>query len=249
MKISEKVEQIFAHAVTLAQNGKLKNTIYALGSEVFILNMDNSVLLNFELRKTEAPFTSPISFVANDYDSRDFHEEEGKIVFTQKKDEYTRKKTCSTPGDTPEDIKKMFKGFKPLKGNVATINEKVLSLLDESLSHIEISVKDGKLKLVQRNIYSGSVIEIEEIQEGLGILSNDLKDFDPIGIRTSDFQALFTFQSSLYFGFPENGEEYIYITNVNNKRKMGGVIATCVYDELGTVTESKKVGKRKKKKG
>ena len=139
MKISEKVEQIFAHAVALDQNGKLKNTIYALDNEVFILNMDNSVLLNFELRKTETPFTSPISFAANDYDSRDFDEVNGKIIFTQKKEEYVRKKSCSTPGESPKDIKSMFEGFDPLKGNVATIHEKVLSLLNEDLSHIEFS--------------------------------------------------------------------------------------------------------------
>ena len=72
MKITDLVEQIFAHAVALDQSGGLRNTIYAIGSEIYILNYDHTVLLRFRLRRSEACFETPVSFRANDYDSNGF---------------------------------------------------------------------------------------------------------------------------------------------------------------------------------
>ena len=76
MKITGQIEQIFAHAVALDQNGGLRNSIYAEGKEIFIMNYDHTVLLRFKLRESENPFSGPISFKANDYDSPEFYEEE-----------------------------------------------------------------------------------------------------------------------------------------------------------------------------
>lgn len=244
MKISGTIEQIFAHAVALDQSGGLKNSIYADGKEVFIMNYDHTVLLRFKLRGSENPFDNPISFKANDYDSNEFYEEDGKIVFVSGIKGYERKKTCGKAEYTPEEVKKLFKEYKKELGERETlvIDKSIISLLDQDLSHIEFSGKKGEpLKMIQRNIYSGGVVEISEKTEGL--FSNELKkDFGPVGVKTADFIALFTFQDSLVFDFPDtNKEDYIFVHSVDKKKRdMSGCIALCLYDELIKIQESRR---------
>lgn len=245
-KISDRIEGIFAHAVAMEQSGRLKSTIYCLENEIFILNSDNTVLLRFLLRKTETPFKHPVSFRANDYDSRSFYEEDGKIIFVTENENFTRTKSCSTPGDTPEDIKTLFGNYEKLTDNKIVLNREILSLLDDSLSHVEISAPAKDLSIVQRNIYSGSVITVKRKKgEGLGMLANAdgiTDEFGPIGLRTDDFAALFTFVDNISFAFPSGDTDYCYIRSMDQKLAMEGIIATCVYDELGGVEVSRKGG-------
>jgi len=244
MKITGQVEQIFAHAVALDQNGGLKNSIYADGREVYIMNYDHTVALRFRLRASENPFENPISFKANDYDSSEFYEEDGKIVFINQIQGYQRKKTCGKAEYTPDEVKGMFKSFMADKTARETlvIDRSILSLLDTDLSHIEFSGKKGEsLKMIQRNIYSGGIIEVSEKTEGLfdNVLS---EDFGPVGIKTNDFAALFTFQDTLKFEFP-NGEEedFIVIRSIDkSKRDMVGVVACCLYDEIIQIQEARR---------
>ena len=243
-KIGKRVEEIFAHGVALDQSGKLRNTIYCEGSEVYVINSDQTVLLKFRLRGSEAPFEHPVSFRANDYDSRQFYEEDGKIIFVEENASFTRTKTCSAPGDTPEDIAELFSGFPRVTDNTLKLNRDVISLLDDSLSHIEIRAENGELAIVQRNIYSGTVLELTRKESGgLGAVAQDkiVSDFGPVGLRTNDFIALFSFIDNLTLGFPsEPGVDYCYVRSNDPKMAMEGIIAACVYDELGGVEVSRK---------
>ena len=242
MKISGQIEQIFAHAVALDQNGGLRNSIYAEGKEVYIMNYDHTVLLRFKLRDSETVFDTPVSFKANDYDSNEFYIEDNKIVFVSDVQGYERKKICGKAENSPDEIKDIFKGYtkNKLEGETLVIDNSILSLLDEDLSHIEFSGKKGEsLKMIQRNIYTGGVIEISEKVDGL--FENKLEaDFGPVGIKTKDFQALFTFQNTLKFEFPLGDEtDYIMVRSIDQKkRNMVGVIALCLYDELIQLKET-----------
>jgi len=251
-KISDRIEGIFAHAVAMEQNGKLKSTIYCIENEIFILNSDNTVLLRFLLRRTETPFAHPVSFRANDYDSRSFYEKDGKIVFVNESEGFVRTKACSTPGDTPEDIKALFAGYEKLTINKIVLNRDILSLLDDSLSHIEISAPSKDLALIQRNIYSGSVIKVtRKKSEGLGDLVNVdsiADEFGPIGMRTNDFGALFTFADNVSMSFPSGDCDYTYIRSVDPKIQFEGIVALCIYDELGGVEVARKENPNGRKK-
>lgn len=242
-KVSSRVEDIFAHAVAMDQAGKLRNTIYTIESEVYIINQDNTVMLRFPLRDSEQSFKEPISFRANDYDSRAFHEEGGKIVFTTEADGWKRTKTCGTPDATPEEVRAMFKKFKPVKTNKVMLHKSICGLLEENLSHVEISAEDGELSIIQRNIYSGAVIELTRAEAGgLGVASGDEmdSDFGPLGLRTPDFMALFAFNDHLQWTFPPEGKaDYCCVQSRDPKMKMQGVVACCVYDELGQIGEVK----------
>ena len=107
-KITGNTEAIFSHAVALNQSGRLKNIIGIIKREIFILNSDHTVLLKFQLKKSESPFSQPLVFRANDYDSSTFYEKEGRIVFVQKTDEWRRKAISTTVEQTPQQLKKLF---------------------------------------------------------------------------------------------------------------------------------------------
>lgn len=253
MKISNLVEQIFSMAVALDQNGGLKNTIYAIGNEVFILNYDHTVLLRFKLRKTEGTFEHPIAFKANDYDSNSFEEVSGKIIFTSSQDGYTKKKICGTTDMTPEEVKELFEKYLEdfdQDQEESTLTKSVLPLLEDGLSHVEFSAEKKKgLKITQRNIYTGGIVEIEK--DGGGFFQETFKKgFGPVAMKTPDFQALFTFQEKLKFYFPENGGSVIVVRNVQEtKRDMTGIIAGCLYDEVIELREAKTSVEPKMKRG
>jgi len=253
-QVSNRVEEIFAHAVAMDQAGRLRSTIYVIDREVYIINQDNTVFLRFKLRESEKPFEEPVSFRANDYDSRAFREEGGKIVFETEANGFIRTKTCGTPDADPEEIRDMFKKFKPVKVNKVKLSRDILPLLEEGLSHIEIRAEEGEIKFVQRNIYSGAVIEISRAVDtgALGVDNPDEleEDFGPLGLRTGDFSALFAFNDNLVFTFPPEGQgDYCCVRSRDPKMAMDGVVACCVYDELGQISEVSDGRKEQKKRG
>jgi len=241
MKITGQIEQIFSQAIALNQSGGLRNTIYALNREILVLNYDHTVLLRFRLRSHEAPFAEHIAFRADDYDSNDFVEEDGKIVFTTQQNGFVRKKSCGRAEYSPQEVKDLFLNYMKSddNGEEVILNATMLSLLDTDLSHIEFSGEKGStFKMVQRNIYSGGIIEIQEANGGF--FKNELNNsFGPIGIKTNDFTSLFAFQDTLKFSFPSRGkEDFITIRSMDrNKRDMIGIVACCLYDEIIKIKE------------
>lgn len=244
-RIGNRVEEIFSHAVALSQAGKLRNTIYCREDSVFILSSDQTVLLRFKLRPTEAPFKHPVSFRADDYDSRQFYEDDGKIVFITEGAGFTKSKSCSTPGDTPDDIAHLFDSYDAIRDNRVRLHRDMLALLDGDLSHIEFSAPSAKLHIIQRNIYSGTVLTLtrKEETDGLGLgaaVQDSITDhFGPYGLRTNDFTALFSFIDKLSFYFPKDTADYCCVRSDDPKMSMEGVISLCRYDELGGITESR----------
>ncbi len=151
-KANYRIENIFAHAAALQQSGRLRNTIYGLKKSVYILNQDFTVLLRFPLRQSENPFDSPVSFAANDYDSNIFAEKDGKICFTQEHGDFLREKSCRTPGQSPKEIRRLWKDLsKGVKENRVTLNNDFVKCLDDSLSHVEFSARKGGLIVKQSN--------------------------------------------------------------------------------------------------
>lgn len=236
MKVTNKVETIFAQAVALNQSGRLRNTIYCIGSEVYVMNSDNTVLLRFP--NVGLNFDSAVSFRANDYESKTFSIEGDKIVFEKIADGFVRRKSCGTPEAEPSDIKSLFGEF-PLEdpdAPVIRLNKAVLGALDDNLSHIEISGgPKERMKLIQRNIYDGSIVEVKKHNKGVFITDQDTipYEFGPIGIRTNDFMALFAFQDELEFQLLRWG--YISFRSLRSKIDMEGVMSWCIYDEMGNV--------------
>ena len=227
-----KIERIFSHAVALDQSSRMKNTIYCFNRIVFILNNEGTVMLRFIIPSLSTAFSNPISFKADDYESGKFQEKDGKVIFTCIGDEFTRSKCCKTPSLTFTDVEKIWESLiKSQPHSTFTIHKKSLSLLEEDLSHLEISSKEKSLVIVQRDIFSGTVITLTRRKAGLDQHKPDniTRDFDPVGIRTGDFMALYSFQDSIQFGVT-NQPGYFLLKDGD----MEGVVAHCLYDQLGT---------------
>ena len=232
-------ESIFSHAVALHQGGRLKSTIYASGKEIFILNQDKTILLLFTLPAKEKEIKGQVSFIANDYESNDFQEEDGKIKFVTHEGQYTKIKSCKAPEKTFSDIQDLYERYLNSDGHESMIvfNKSIISLLDESLSHMEILFENKSSVVIQRDIYTGSIIRIDKEDSGFGLAATDniQSDFKPIGIRTNDFIALFSFCDNITFYFGD--EPFVFIEG--DRFEMQGVVSLCMYDELGILTESK----------
>lgn len=236
MILNKRLEDVFAHAVALQQSGRLRSTVYCIGRNVYILNQDYTVLLRFQLRRVDKlEFESPVSFVANDYDSNNVAEREGGICFIQSGAGFDRVKSCKAPKLSPEDVEALFGKYALQEVNQVTLHKDMLGLLDPSLSHVEFSAADGKLSIIQRNIYSGSVLELKRSEAGgLGIQQADkLEDFAPIGLRTNDFMALFSFVDTFNFHFQPGG--LVWAESKDPRMLLRALISKCKYDELGGI--------------
>jgi len=238
-KINDRIETIFSHAVALQQSGRLRNTIYCRGSFVYIFNQDHTVLMRFTIPSASVKFKHPISFFANDYDSRRFTEKDGCICFIQTSSdnthEYVRVKSCRVPNFKTTDIKKLFDKYESRfkKVNGVEISEAFCQFLDSALSHVEFSSKDGKLIGVQRNIYTGAATTITQNKKQQKLLTSEskLRNFEPIGLRTNDFTAIFTFAKSVQFWFGRKGT--VRFCSKDPRMPFVGFISQCMYDELG----------------
>ncbi len=254
MKINNLIERIFAYAVALDQRGGMRNIIYAIDNEVFIVNYDHTLMLRFVLRKSEGKFDQALSFYANDYDSNVFEEKDGKIIFYTEQEGYKRKKICGGTNTSPDEIKELFKQYYSLKKKSKLIEieltEDLLKSIEDKLSHVEFSGKKGKgIKIIQRNIYSGAIIEIEK--SGGGMFHENLShSLGPIAIKTNDLMALFAFDEKvLKFSFlSSKGNNFIIIESIDKtKRDMVGIVACCLYDEVIEIEKSKKENHGRKK--
>jgi hypothetical protein len=250
MKIKEYAENIFAQAIALEQNSRSKNIIAAYKNKIFIMNADSTVLFLFQLK--EDMFKDSVCFYANDYESNKFEEQNGKIVFVSSNEEYERQKSCNIPDLSFEVIKEIYDNLKKEKtdGNFIELNSRIKTLLNDDLSHVELVFENGAWEMVQRDLFSGSIVRVKKKnQQGIFDVDDDLinENLSAIGLRTSDFFGLFTLNDNISLHVYGNGYAYFHGAKYN----MSGFIAGCLYDDLGTINYLRKEvsdGRRKKQK-
>lgn len=235
IQITKRTELMMAQAVALAQNGRMKSHVHGNGDELYVANMDNTIIISF---KPDMVFPAALDFFANDYESPNIEVEGGQVSFITVHGAYKQKKTCGCPKTTFIDVKNIYARFKDFdKSCPIVLNKDLLSLLSDDLSHVEVHSKNGSLMLMQKNIYTGGRIEIISANESKGLIKlNALPaDFKPMGLRTMDLQALFSFTNTITL-YPQPGKNWMAFQDAEGV--MVGVIATCVYDELGYITDA-----------
>ncbi len=236
VSVNKRIEGIFAQAVAMDNRG-VKNMIHCIGDNIYIVNFDYSMILRFSLRQSEAKFEVPISFNANEYDSPNFTfeitENGSKIVFHTVEKEFTRRKICQTKSVSPtaEDIDRLYQEFKKKAEQsqyLFYLSADCVPLLEEDLSHVEISVENSSLILRQRNIYTGTIVEVESNEKGFFTVNRLPKEMPPIALKTKDFTSLFNIQKSLAF-IPT--EDFLAVKDPQ-KDDFDGVLALCKYDMI-----------------
>jgi len=253
MKINPYVESIFSIGLALYQTGRLKSTIHCGENYVYILNMDNTVLIRYELNEK---FPFKFSFFANDYESnriKAMDDGSERVIFFTKSGNYKRKKVCPSTRNLFSDVNGFWKDLESegLKKDLSvSFNREIVDLLDMDLSHVEFRKdRDSGLEILQRDIYSGALITITEDDEE-GLLFEEVKGYlDPKGMRTMDFVGVFTLEKKLRFYF-DNDKDFLFVEG--RRGKMKGYLSLCKYDELGKIEKikkEKKDGRKKSKDG
>lgn len=236
VNVNKRIEGIFTQAVAMDNRG-VKNMIHCIGDNIYIVNFDYSMILRFSLRQSEARFEVPISFNANEYDSPQFTFEitpdGSKIVFRTVEKEFTRRKICHTKSVSPnaEDIDKLYQELKKKAEQsqyLFYLSADCVPLLEEDLSHVEISVENSSLILRQRNIYTGTIVEVESNEKGFFTVNRLPKEMPPIALKTKDFASLFNIKKSLAF-IPT--EDFLLVKDPQ-KDDFDGVLALCKYDMI-----------------
>jgi len=231
------VERVFTYGVALEQSGLQKNAAFCWENIIYILNSDKTIILRFKTSNNE--FKEPIRFFLSDYDSPHFTTEENSITFLQKGEEFMRKKKCRIPLQTFQEVEELFYKFydtEKMKWKIS-FHKSSLDLLENSLSHVEFVTRKGQIHILQRDIYAGSLIELERrvTPEGWGLTEavDVLPDtIDPLGMRTNDFLTLFNFNDKVDIYFPI-GLGYFFVEGLHNQ--MLGIISGCLYDNCGLI--------------
>jgi hypothetical protein len=242
VKISARLEAIFSHAAGMAESGKTRCTVYAYEDTVYLVNEDHTLYVRFPLRKGEKAFDSPVSFNASDFVSGSLKEENGRVVFTTKADGMIRRKVCRTARASFDEIDERYEKYRNQfsPSGQFEIPKSVLGLLDPDLSHIEFHAIERTIHVVQRNIYDSSILDVFRDSDGLGLdeeIDQLPEDWGPVAVRTPDLAVLFAYVKGLEFIIPEGGN-YLIFSSVGNEMEFEGILAECIYDELGTIEES-----------
>lgn len=228
VEVSKRLELIFSQAAALSQAGRFRSEIYVMPGEVFMANGDGTVVMRFE-----APFAkNSFAFKTDDYDSSTVKVgADGSVSFVTQANGWTREKTPQTISlEKGKEIKKAWKSLTKQKVSEIsfTFHRDRLSLLEERMSHLEISSYDGRILLLQRDIYSGTIVRVWEdgSSDGLGIKKRP--DFGPVALRTGDFLALFAFQSQITLNL---FEDWAYAQG-GAQPPYEAVLGTCIFDEM-----------------
>lgn len=137
---------------------------------------------------------------------------DGRICFIKTKNGYTREKNCRPTQTTPQEVRKYFaERFKQTSTtNQISFRKEFLSLLDRRSSHLEFNGTEGKMLVRQRCIYTSNIITIKP-DHSQGVEGHLLQPFEPMGLRTKDFCALFSFSNEITFYF--SGRDIVLFRN------------------------------------
>jgi hypothetical protein len=250
IKVAKRTEKIMSTAVAMHQQGRFRNIIHLHPKEMFVVNQDRTMLIRFPYPPEQTKIPRKVAFRADDYDSDHISIQGDQIVFHREEELYQKATWCSVTRDEV-DVVKLFEAYPGQKNFFKfRLQKQVMSLMEESLSHVEFLGSDGELNLLQRDLYSQTVSQIRKKKgTGFGLDSEDIPDFGGVGIRTADLVALFAFNPELTFLFPKNPAKTGYCRVRGRVLRMEGVLAFCQYDEIGEVfqLEDKNNGRKEQK--
>jgi hypothetical protein len=243
VRIDEKTESLLSIAVGLVQSGILRSTVHFYDDNLYIVNMDKSIIMNFRLEDHFPPF----SFYADDFESprMEVDCERGFVTFLSSRREgnWIRNKTCPFPTIKSDEVhhrfQKLWEEF-PASDQDCCIklymNSRWLNLINKNLPHVEFSSSGY---IIQRDLYSGNQIHILHSTKGPSLLSHEdqvkISNRIPIGIRTSDLITILTFcKSGIELRIPTDHSDHPprlgFFTS--QSPKMRSIIGMCWYDEM-----------------
>jgi len=229
MEISSRLEGLLAKACALNRSNKVK--VYGVGSSLYLLNFDRTLMMKFCWEGKER-FQPSVGFALSDYAGGSLEVKDGMVRFSSEKGGWVKEKWVRSDSVTPEEVDRVFSERKKEaeSGACFSLGKDFLGLLDDGLSHVEFRMRHGRLEAIQRDVYAGSVILLHKKGEGFLSAGADAGAFDSVGVRTEDLKALFLFCDS-YRVYVGSGALYLVGGKVRGV-DVSGLMARCFYDEM-----------------
>lgn len=240
MRLSLRLDELMSRLVVLDVSSSLETYTVFIDRDVFVVNRSSTMLLNFPLLPGEDSFETPVSFSTFEYEGRRLDvQKDGGVEFRTHTGYYVRRKQCRGASITPVKVRDLWESYRPPDRRDVSFDKDVLKLLDKKLSHVELIPYEGGLKLKQRDVYFGTVIEVAKIKgEVSGFLNASPVSAhlgSPVGLRTKDFFALFAFSRSLHLSFSSGRVDYCWVFGNSLSVPFSGLLSCCLYDGLGAI--------------
>jgi hypothetical protein len=212
-----KLDSVVAAAIQFGRGAAGDAIVAWKGDMVYCLSYDRTVCL--QVRHVVPQREDEVSFRACDYEGPECGFKGKHVVFILENGARVR---VPRPPYTFNGLDALFTRLRPseLGGAALMIERDILPYLDDSLPHVEFRWDGSEARIIQRDIYSGKILDIERRPiEGA--------QASPLAMRTGDFMALFGLHSSYRF---QHCGDYFHVTNLHG---VEAVVGGCLYDDLG----------------
>lgn len=182
------------------------------GEVAYGLSYDRTVLVR---AITDVVRVGEVVFRATDYEGSEVKMEGDRVTFYPGSGVKVR---VQRPAFSWKGLHGLYERLWSEEGPGVSLSRSDLKLLDESLPHVELVWDGSQIKLLQRDIYTGKVVEILKGRSGEARAK--------MAIRTGDFWALMGM--GLLWDI-RAADGYFCASTVGVRAILGG----CVYDDLG----------------
>ena len=211
-----KLDQVVAAATKFGRGAGGDAVIAWKDDLVYCLSYDRTVLLRARRIVPRRP--DEVVFHATDYEGPNCRLEGPNVIF---ENNGARVRT-PRPVFTYEGLSKLFDRLWEGDGPALMVGRSVLSLLEEGLPHVEFVWNGEVTLLVQRDIYTGKTLELEQSPQMVA-------EKEPLAMRTDDFWSLFALAEVLLF--KDLGTHF----KVSDLHSFEAIVGGCIYDDLGTL--------------
>jgi hypothetical protein len=212
------VDDVVAAAIQFGRGASGDAVIAWKGDVAYCLSYDRTVLLR-------ATNVSPVRddavvFRACDYEGPDCRLHGKWVEFTLQDN---TKVSVPRPLQSFKGLSTLFKTFENESSQAdckLILARTILADFDADLPHVEFHFKPTATHLIQRDIYTGKVLDISR--------ESVCKEAEPLAMRTQDFMALFGLAASLTFA---QNKDFFLVTSMSSE--LTAVVGGCIYDAVG----------------
>lgn len=241
-----KVDKILTKAKALLKD-RFKPKAYGIGRDLYIASSDGAMLFHYQT--DDCGFAESFAFNVPDYDGRRMRKDAGgRLFFETVKKGYIQRKHAASSVMSPEQARTLFDAHptKDVPCDVIYLDDPRDALKVE-LRFVELGVKDGVFRMVQRDYLDDVSIELQK-EASSGDLLDPARyaDFGPVGVGVDEFLFPFALTDKLTLNVPKTKSgvfDYCWMESLDAKMPFTCLLA-CRF-ELKDSNQPKTKGKRK----
>lgn len=211
------IDRLIAASLKLGRGAAGDSILAWRGEDAYVLSYDRTICIHCWKMEEQ---TGEVSFRVCDYECPKISTDGEWVTFHLA----DSKITVPAPVETFKGIAALFSRLKPAKDNEhpkLILDRKILRNLSDDLPHVEFVWDGSDSKIIQRDIYTGKIVEIAVVPHPHKI------EQKPLAIRSADIFTMFSLGNSFMV---TACEDYFHLTDLN---KIEAIIGGCLYDDIG----------------